>query len=280
MRNKLTMKTQLTPLSKQKILTSMNTASSPVSAQSSPSSAIRAAIYARVSTEGKKSPDGTRLKGQTVDPQLLELRDYCARQGWNLVGEWTDVMSGTKAARPGLDSLLVKCRGGEVDVILVVKLDRLGRSLLNVVRLVEELDSAGCAVVCTSQGIDTRKGSPCGRMILQIMAAFAEFERALISERTVAGLVNARVRGKVLGKPNALLVPAVERPAVVALWRMRGRPGGLRGLGRLLGGVSQTWAWKIEKQVPQSVGAPAAVEPVAHGPAPADALVLDDDPRE
>lgn len=217
------------------------------------------AIYARVSTEGKKQSDGSRLKGQTVDPQLLELREYCARQAWPVVGEWTDVMSGTKAARPGLDALLVKCRSGGVDAICVVKLDRLGRSLINVVDLVDRLNKMGVAIICTSQGIDTRKDSPCGRMIMQIMAAFAEFERAIISERTVAGLANAKSKGAVLGRPNPQLIPEADRHAVVALWRLRGRPGGLRGLGQLLGGVSRTWAWKIEKQYPEPT--PGAEQP-------------------
>src|SRR6478752_3199158 len=135
---------------------------------------MNSAIYARVSTEGKKNADGSRMKGQTVDPQLLELRDYQARQGFTPAGEFTDVMSGTKAARPGLDSLVASAKAGGIEVILVVKLDRLGRSLINVIRLIEELDAAGVAVICTSQGIDTRKDSPCGRMILQIMAAFSE----------------------------------------------------------------------------------------------------------
>lgn len=218
------------------------------------------AIYARVSTEGKRGPDGQRLKGQTVDPQLLELRQYALAQSWTVVGEWTDVMSGTRAARPGLDAMLVKCRSGGIDAILVVKLDRLGRSLINVISLIGELDKRGVGVICSSQGIDTRKNSPCGRMILQIMAAFAQFERALISERTVAGMANARARGVKLGRPNPALVPVEERRGVVELWRMRGRPGGLRGLGRMLGGVSQTWAWKIEKGCPVVASAASSVQ--------------------
>lgn len=213
---------------------------------------MKIAIYARVSTEGKKNADGTREKGQSVEPQLLELREYCARQGYAVVGEWTDVMSGTKAARPGLDALLTHCQLGGVDAITVVKLDRLGRSMTNVIHLIDDLTKMGVAVICTSQSIDTRKESPMGKFIVQIMAAFAELDRAFIVERTVAGLANARAKGTVLGRPNKGLIPEADRHAVIELWRMRGRPGGLRGLGQLLGGVSQTWAWKLEKQYPTS----------------------------
>src|SRR6478736_5121901 len=108
------------------------------------------AIYARVSTEGEKKPDGSRLSGQTVDPQLIELREYATRNSLTVVAEYTDVMSGTKAARPGLDALRDHCKAGGIEAVIVVKLDRLGRSLLNVVRLIEDLDEDGVAVICTS----------------------------------------------------------------------------------------------------------------------------------
>jgi len=208
---------------------------------------LNVAIYARVSTEGQRGPDGSRLKGQSVDPQLLELRGYVERQGWAVAGEWTDVMSGTKAARPGLDALLAVARAGGVDAIVVVKLDRLGRSLLNVVRLVEELSGIGVGVICTSQGIDTRASSPCGTMMLQVMAAFAQFERSLIVDRTVAGLVAARARGVKLGRPSPSMVHESERAAVVGAWKAGGRLGGIRGLGRMLGGCSTATAAKLAR---------------------------------
>jgi len=208
----------------------------------------RVAIYARVSTEGKMGTDGQRLKGQTVDPQLLELREWCARMKWTVVGEWTDVMSGTKAARPGLDALLSKCETGEIDAVVVVKLDRLGRSLLNVVKLVEDLDELGVAVICTSQGIDTRKDSPCGRMILQIMAAFAEFEKSLISERTIAGLAAAKARGSIVGKVSPVGPVGDARAVVIADWRTRTGGKGLRLLAKMLGGVSIATAAKWARE--------------------------------
>lgn len=207
----------------------------------------RIAIYARVSTEGMKLADGSRLKGQTVDPQLVELREYCARHGWPVVGEWTDVMSGTYAARPGLDDMLVRCLRGEIDAVVVVKLDRLGRSLLNVVRLIETLDKKGVAVICTTQGIDTRKSSPTGRFVLQLMAAFAELERSMISERTKAGLRVVRARGVALGRRSAALAGVADVGAVVAAWRAETGGRGVRELARRLGGCSTSTAARLAR---------------------------------
>lgn len=202
---------------------------------------MKIALYTRVSTEGKSG-----APGQTVDPQLLELRSYCSRQDWPVVAEYTDVISGTRAQRPGLDALVMAVEKGEVDVVLVVKMDRLGRSLLNVLRLIERLEQAGCAIICTSQGIDTRKDSPCGKMMLGLIAVFSQFERSLIVERTRAGLAVARKNGKVLGKPSAALV-GVDIPAVVSLWREETGGIGLRELAVRLGGVSVSTAQRLAR---------------------------------
>lgn len=197
--------------------------------------------YLRVSTDD-----------QTLEPQRLELTGYVARQGWTSLGEYSDVLSGAKAARPGLDAMLAQCAEGGVEAVVVVKLDRLGRSLLNVVGLVEKLARMGVAIICSSQGIDTRQSNPCGKMILQVMAAFAEFERSIISERTVDGLKAARARGKVLGKPSAALV-GVDVPAVIGQWRAGLEPGGVRGLAKMLGGCSPTTAWRLAKESAREV---------------------------
>lgn len=180
--------------------------------------------YLRVSTDG-----------QTVEPQRQELAEYCSRQGWTVAAEYSDVISGTKAVRPGLKALLERCAASpKPDLVLVVKLDRLGRSVINVVTLVQKLSSLGVAVLCTSQGIDTRKSNPCGALILSIMAAFAEFERDIIRERTCAGLNVARAAGKTLGRPSPTLVAESERPEIFASWEIGGRVGGYRGLASLL----------------------------------------------
>lgn len=167
---------------------------------------------------------------QTLEPQRIELDSYVSRlgDGPHVVEEFSDVISGAKAKRPGLDALIARCAEGGVYLVLVVKLDRLGRSVVNVVSLVQRLTDMGVPIVCTSQGIDTRKSNPCGALILSIMAAFAEFEKDIIRERTRAGLVAARARGKVLGRPSPTMVASDKREAIIKEWRANG--GGYREL--------------------------------------------------
>jgi len=191
-------------------------------------------FYLRVSTDD-----------QTLAPQRLELKDHAQRLGAVVVQEYSDVISGATAARPGLDALIARCAAGGVDAVLAVKIDRLGRSVLNVVGLIERLEAMGVGVICPGQGIDTRKDNPCGRMQYQIIAAVAEFERSMIRERTRAGLRVARANGKVLGRPSAKAVAPNLRASVIAQWRAEGGVG-LRALASRLGGVSvataQKWA--------------------------------------
>lgn len=195
-------------------------------------------MYFRVSTSD-----------QDCSSQRLELTGYCQRQDWTAVGEWSDVMSGAKAVRPGLESLLERCAAGGIDAIAVVKLDRLGRSVLNVARLVEQLDGLGVALICTSQGIDTRKDNPCGRFQLSMLSAVAAFERDLIRERTKAGLAVAKANGKILGRPSPALV-GVDIPAVVSAWRIATGGIGVRNLAHRLGGVSPSTAARLAEENP------------------------------
>lgn len=198
---------------------------------------MNVALYLRVSTDE-----------QTLDPQHFELQAHCTRNGWQVVGEWTDVISGAKADRPGLAALMDACAVGGIDAVVVVKLDRLGRSVLNVVGLVQRLKEMDVAVICTSQGIDTRDSNPCGKMILSVMAAFAEFERDIIRERTKAGLASARAQGRVGGQASPVLAAlGPERTAlIVAEWRAQGGRG-LRRLARMLGGVAVNTAARLAK---------------------------------
>lgn len=194
-------------------------------------------LYSRVSTND-----------QDVAAQVIELRSYCSRQGWTIISEYTDIISGAKAVRPGLDALLERCAAGGVDAMVVVKLDRLGRSLLNVAMLIKKLDDMGVALICSSQGIDTRKDNPCGRFQLNMLSAVAEFERSLIRERTRAGLAVARSNGKVLGRPSQTLIPASEREAVIKAW-LPVRQGGYRRLAALLK-CSPMTARKLHQELP------------------------------
>lgn len=160
-----------------------------------------------------------------------------------------DIISGARRDRPGLDALRRRVEEGGVDAVVCVKLDRLGRSVLNTVELVQWLAARNVAVICTSQGIDTRADNPCGRMMLSVMAAFAEFERDIIRERTKAGLRSAKAAGKTLGQPSKTLVAPSERGAAVKAWEESGREGGLRGLAKRLGGCSPNTAKKVMMEV-------------------------------
>jgi DNA invertase Pin-like site-specific DNA recombinase len=155
---------------------------------------MRAAIYARVSTtNGQQSPE----------MQLLELREFVTRRGWTVAGEYVDRASGAKDNRPALAQMMADAAQRKVDVILVWKLDRFGRSLRHLVNALAELESRGVAFVSLHDNLDL--GTPAGRLMFQIIAAMAEFERSLIQERVKAGLRNARAKGKRLGRPRKRL---------------------------------------------------------------------------
>lgn len=153
---------------------------------------IRVAIYARVSTSK-----------QDHASQLSEVRTWCARVGWSPV-EYTDTLSGSKFTRRGLDAMMAEVRRGRLDVVCCYKLDRLGRSLPHLAQIISELDAHKCALVVTSQGIDTRQDSPVGRLQLGILSAVAQFERDIIRERVIAGLAAAKARGTKLGRRDKL----------------------------------------------------------------------------
>jgi DNA invertase Pin-like site-specific DNA recombinase len=153
----------------------------------------RIALYYRVSSDD-----------QTTEPQRLELHDYCNRRGWPIAAEYSDTASGAKFTRSGLDGLMKAVRKRRMDVILCVKLDRLGRSLPHLAQIISELDGNGVALVCSSQSIDTSDENPAGRLIMHVLMAVAQFERSLIQERTRAGLRVARAKGVRLGRPHSL----------------------------------------------------------------------------
>ena len=165
---------------------------------------MRAALYARVSTTE-----------QTVDLQLDGLREYAKARGLEVVGEYVDEgVSGAKAKRPALDRLMADAHKRALDVVLVWKLDRLGRSLSHLIRLVDTLGSLRVDLVSLGDpGLDT--SSPHGRLIFSIMGAVAEFERDLIRERTRAGLASARRRGSRAGRPR-VHVPIGQAHALLA----------------------------------------------------------------
>ena len=178
----------------------------------------RAALYGRVSTTGK---------GQDVGLQLEELRRVAEQRGWRPGDEYTDEASGATQHRPGLDRMLADVQAGSVDLVAVWKLDRLGRSLQHLLVLTETLTAAGVDLVSIRDpGIDTT--SPSGRLLLQLLGAFAEFERGLIRERVVAGVRRAQARGTHCGRP---LVELDLRPALAMLDRGHGLKTTAKALG-------------------------------------------------
>ena len=151
---------------------------------------MRCAIYARVSTSE-----------QTCDNQLIELRRYVEARGWTATEFVDSGVSGTKDRRPALDALMKDAKRRRFDVLVVWRLDRLGRNLKHLVTLLEDVQAVGIAFVSLGEGIDCTTAA--GRLQLHVLAALAEFERARIAERVRAGLARVRASGKRLGRPAA-----------------------------------------------------------------------------
>jgi DNA invertase Pin-like site-specific DNA recombinase len=159
----------------------------------------RAAMYVRVSTDK-----------QTVENQLRELRQIAERRGWEVVEEYHDAgISGAKGRndRPGLDRMLKDAQRRRFDVVMAWAIDRLGRSLIDLLRTIQTLEACGVDLYLDQQAIDTT--TPVGKLMFQVTGAFAEFERSMIRQRVHAGLKRAVEAGKRLGRPR--IDPALEK---------------------------------------------------------------------
>lgn len=151
---------------------------------------MKAAIYARVSTSD-----------QNCEMQLRDLRGMASQRGLEIVKEFIDAgQSGAKRTRPALDEMLRDAKRGKFRVLLVWRLDRLGRSLGHLVQLLEDFRVSNVELVSYSEGLDF--SSATGKLMYQIIGAFAEFEREAIRERVRAGVATARAKGKILGRPR------------------------------------------------------------------------------
>jgi DNA invertase Pin-like site-specific DNA recombinase len=161
--------------------------------------AKRAAIYVRVSTDK-----------QTVENQLRELRQIAERRGWEVIEQYSDTgISGSKGrdGRPGLDQMLKDASKRRFDVVMAWAIDRLGRSLVDLLSTIQTLEACGVDLYLDQQAIDTT--TPMGKLIFQVTGAFAEFERSMIRQRVHAGLKRAVEQGKRLGRPR--ISPALEK---------------------------------------------------------------------
>jgi DNA invertase Pin-like site-specific DNA recombinase len=147
-----------------------------------------AAIYARVSTAD-----------QHLETQLYDLRKLAANRGFEVSREYCDRgISGSKARRPALDSMMADGRRGEFSVVLVAAFDRIARSTKNFLEIVDELNELGIEFVSAREAIDT--SGPMGRMFITLVGSIAELERSLIVERIKAGMRRARMEGQKLGR--------------------------------------------------------------------------------
>ena len=147
----------------------------------------RAVLYTRVSSVD-----------QHPETQLCDLRPLAAARGYEIVGEYTDTISGSKAKRPGLDQLMADARRGRFDVVLVWAFDRVARSVKHFLEILDDLNRLNVEFVSFRENIDT--GGPLGRAMVVIVGAIAELERSLIVERVKAGMRRAKLEGRQVGR--------------------------------------------------------------------------------
>jgi putative DNA-invertase from lambdoid prophage Rac len=158
---------------------------------------FRAGLYARVSTSDQ----------QTLAMQSRAMREYATRRGWTIALQVREVNSGA-ARRESREKLLEAARRREIDVVLVWRLDRWGRSVTDLLATLQELEHLGVGFVSLTEALDLT--TPAGRAMAGLLAVFAEFEREILRDRTRASLAHARQNGKKLGRPATAAKKAGE----------------------------------------------------------------------
>ena len=149
------------------------------------------ALYGRVSTQT-----------QHIETQLREAKDYCQRNGIVEYKTYADVgVSGGTSSRPQLDMMLADLRVGKIKTIIVYKLDRLGRSLTNLLDLLAEFRNRKIRLISISDNMDTSNDNPMNRAFFRLLGVFGELEKEIIRERVMSGLERAKAQGKKLGRP-------------------------------------------------------------------------------
>ena len=164
---------------------------------------LRAGLYARVSTNDQ----------QTIPLQIRALREYAGRRGWIIASQVKEVGSGA-SQRQQREELLEAARRRDIDVVLVWRLDRWGRSVTDLLATLQELEHLGIGFVSLTEALDLT--TPAGRAMAGLLAVFAEFEREILRERVRAGLAHARQNGQRLGRP---LTAALHADEVRKLYR-------------------------------------------------------------
>jgi DNA invertase Pin-like site-specific DNA recombinase len=175
----------------------------------------RAVLYMRVSTID-----------QHPESQLHDIRELARQRGYEIVREYTDKISGTKAKRPGLDELMRDARRGRFDVVIVWASDRLARSVRHFLEVLDEFNHLNIEFVSYRENLDT--SGPLGRAIVVIIGAIAELERNLIVERVRAGMRRAKLEGRHIGRRPL----DIDRAAVLRH----------RAQGQSLGQIAKTFA--------------------------------------
>jgi DNA invertase Pin-like site-specific DNA recombinase len=183
---------------------------------------MKAALYARVSTPAssrKRTVDGDRER-QDPEVQLLKLRAYVQARGWEISKEYIDRKSGADPNRPALHQLEDDIEAGKVEAVLVVRLDRIMRSVPNFVAFLSMLEndknghprSKPVALIAIDQSLDT--STPAGRLMRTIIMAVSEYEKDIIRERVLDGLAKAKDEGKQFGRPRRTIDLAAYREAL------------------------------------------------------------------
>jgi DNA invertase Pin-like site-specific DNA recombinase len=197
----------------------------------------RAAIYARVSTDG-----------QTTDNQLRELRAVADRNGWQIVQEYVDHgISGAKGReqRPAFDALWKGATRREFDIVMVWAVDRLGRSLTHLVNFLSEIHAKKIDLFIHQQGIDTT--TPAGKALFGVQGVFSEFERSMIQERVKAGIKRVRARGQRWGRRS---IEETDPGLCSRMLQLREEGIGMGKIGKQLGLSSKT-VWRFLRGVAQ-----------------------------
>jgi len=159
----------------------------------------RAVLYCRISTGD-----------QHLETQLLDLRELAKQRGFEIVQEYSDIISGSKAKRPGLDRLLADARRHRFDIVLVAAFDRVARSVRHFLEVLDELSHLNIEFISLRENIDT--GGALGRAMVVIVGAIAELEKSLIVERVRAGMRRAKLEGRRIGRAPL----NIDRQQVVA----------------------------------------------------------------
>jgi putative DNA-invertase from lambdoid prophage Rac len=154
---------------------------------------VKVGIYARVSTSEE-------VDRQKPEVQLLKLREFVKSRGCEVYNGYVDRASRADLNRPALDQMMNDARAHRFDAIIIVRLDRITRSLINLLNILEHLEAYNVKLICTDQPIDTN--TPAGRLIIHVLAALAEFEREFIRDRVRDGMRKAALEGRHLGRPE------------------------------------------------------------------------------